>query len=114
MPLLRVCRGAGAKLCDELIKPPRVRCDDCHRMYVRARNRRPEHLARMDLPRTQRQRVYARDGYRCVDCGATRDLTIDHDPPLAEGLRRGKRTWRDDELRTLCRSCNSRLGGKLS
>jgi 5-methylcytosine-specific restriction endonuclease McrA len=94
--------------CGELISSG-VRCHDCHAEHVRLRNLRPEHLARMAMPRTQRARVLARDGHRCVDCRSTDDLTIDHIIPLATG----KRHYRDDELATRCRSCNSRLGGAL-
>jgi 5-methylcytosine-specific restriction endonuclease McrA len=110
MPRHRFCLG-----CRALISSG-VRCRDCDAEYVRRRNLRPEHLARMAMPRAQRQRVLKRDGHRCTEpgCGVTTDLTIEHDPPVVIGLRQGKHHWRDDELRVLCRPCNSRLGGALS
>lgn len=43
-----------------------------------------------------------RDGYRCLLCGATDDLTVDHIRALTDGG-----TNDNDNLRTLCRSCNS-------
>lgn len=53
----------------------------------------------------KRWQVFKRDNYRCVVCGAEEDLTIDHIDPVSQG---GRPTL--DNLRTLCRSCNSRKG----
>jgi hypothetical protein len=54
--------------------------------------------------------VYRRDGYACVQCGndLISELTIDHRHPIAAG-------GTDDvnNLRTSCRSCNSRKGARL-
>ena len=50
-----------------------------------------------------RQQVLERDGGRCLTCGATTDLTIDHIVSLARGG-----SDEIDNLQTLCRSCNSR------
>jgi 5-methylcytosine-specific restriction endonuclease McrA len=83
------------------------RCDTCQRQRGHVRNRGPAQHARLSISRAQRERVYARDGYRCLDCGRTGDLTLDHVVPLAVQL---KARYRDDELVTLCRSCNSRRG----
>jgi 5-methylcytosine-specific restriction endonuclease McrA len=51
--------------------------------------------------RALRKKVMRRDGYRCVRCGATEDLTLDHVIPRSklgpDGL---------ENLQTLCRSCN--------
>jgi 5-methylcytosine-specific restriction endonuclease McrA len=47
------------------------------------RNRGPIQRACLSITREQRHRVHLRDRYRCVDCGATADLTLDHDVPLA-------------------------------
>ncbi len=84
--------------------------------------------ARSDLTsrvwKAQSARVTARDG-QCVSCGATDDLTADH----VEAFKTRKdrleaetgRAWTDsevagsytdDELVTLCRSCNSRKGAR--
>ena len=48
-----------------------------------------------------------RDGYRCAHCGAYEDLTIDHIMPLSKGG-----TDDLDNLRLLCRACNSSKGDK--
>jgi hypothetical protein len=49
-----------------------------------------------------REFVMARDGYRCVLCGTKENLTLDHIYPWSKG---GPDT--EDNLRVLCRSCNS-------
>jgi hypothetical protein len=54
--------------------------------------------------------VYRRDGYACVECGGddVTQLTLDHRVPVSRG-------GGDDveNLRTLCRRCNSRKGAKV-
>jgi 5-methylcytosine-specific restriction endonuclease McrA len=49
--------------------------------------------------------VLRRDGYRCVDCNATSDLTLDYLVPLQDG---GQMTL--DNAQTRCRSCNASHG----
>lgn len=56
----------------------------------------------------QRERIYERDGHMCVTCGATDDLTLDHIHPRALA---GDDS--DENLRTLCRPCNSRKGARV-
>jgi DNA-binding transcriptional MocR family regulator len=64
---------------------------------------------RLPISATKRTRIMARDGHRCQKCGATEDLTIDH---IQHWSRGG--TNADDNLRVLCRSCNSqRSDGSL-
>jgi hypothetical protein len=51
--------------------------------------------------------VFARDGMRCMRCGSTESLTVDHVIPVIHGG--------SDEvgnLQTLCRSCNSKKGAR--
>lgn len=57
---------------------------------------------RLPISPTKRARIMARDGHRCRKCGATEDLTVDH---IQHWSRGG--TNADDNLRVLCRSCNS-------
>lgn len=57
---------------------------------------------------SRRRRVYERDAYRCVHCGGTEDLTIDHKHPRIRGG-----TNAEDNLQTLCRSCNSSKGARV-
>ncbi|MGM7677583.1 HNH endonuclease [Microbacterium sp. A94] len=63
--------------------------------------------------RAQRLRVLERDGWLCTACGKTldgEDATVDHVEPVA--LSEG-RDYRDDELVSMCRGCNSRKGARL-
>jgi len=51
--------------------------------------------------RANRSRIYKRDGYECVYCGSTKDLTLDHVVPKSRG---GKNEWTN--LVTSCFKCN--------
>lgn len=57
------------------------------------------------IPQGLRMRVYERDGFKCLDCGAQKDLSLDHITPEVKG---GPSTL--ENLRTLCRPCNQRKG----
>ncbi|MEU5660106.1 HNH endonuclease [Streptomyces sp. NPDC047737] len=57
---------------------------------------------RVPISATKRARILARDGYQCRKCGSTEDLTLDH---VKHWSRGGSNA--DDNLRVLCRSCNS-------
>jgi hypothetical protein len=59
------------------------------------------------LRRTLAPIVKERDGFVCVYCGATTDLTIDHVKPIALGG-----THDLTNLVTACRSCNSKKNAK--
>lgn len=65
-------------------------------------------LSRAAIPAALRRSVYERDGYRCLACGSTVDLTVDHIVPWSLG---GEDTF--ENLRTLCRPCNSRKGARI-
>lgn len=63
-----------------------------------------------ELPPTRRERVLARDHYRCVYCNATPpvyELTLDHVEPRVKG---GDQS--DGNLVTCCKSCNVLKAGK--
>lgn len=64
--------------------------------------------SRATIPAEQRRRIYERDGNACVNCRATDDLTLDHIHPWS---LYGPDT--DDNLRTLCRPCNSSKGARV-
>ena len=49
----------------------------------------------------RRQKIYQRDGWRCVACGIGHDLTLDHILPKSKGG-----TDALDNLQTMCRTCN--------
>lgn len=54
-----------------------------------------------------RRNVLRRDGHRCVYCGATERLTIDHVHPKSRG---GKDAW--ENLVAACTRCNNRKGSR--
>jgi len=83
------------------------RCAGCQRRREHSRNQGPAQRARLSVSRQQRQRVYRRDGHRCLDCGSSDELTLDHLVPLALEV---KAHYRDDELATRCRRCNAAKG----
>ena len=56
-------------------------------------------------PKAVKNAVLKRDNYRCVKCGSTRNLEIDHKVSLANGG-----TNHIDNLQTLCQDCNRRKG----
>ena len=61
---------------------------------------------RQPIPRKLRHEVFKRDGYRCRECGSSKDetsLEIDHIVPVAKGG-----TNDIDNLQTLCRECNQK------
>lgn len=65
---------------------------------------------RRPIPSRTRTLVYRRDGYACVECGDddVTKLTVDHRIPVDLGGDNSS-----DNLRTLCRGCNSIKGASL-
>ncbi len=54
-----------------------------------------------------RVNIFRRDGERCVYCGTTKNLTLDHVIPRSKG---GVDSW--ENLVTACHSCNSKKGNR--
>lgn len=85
---------------------------DSSRYRVLMIEREPEPLPpstrRNPIPVAVRFFVFERDGFRCVQCDTAEDLTIDHIYPKSLG---GADT--EDNLQTLCKSCNSRKGARV-
>ena len=73
--------------------------------YLLGRQHVPAREVRARIPDVVRDVVYERDEHRCLICGTTHRLTLDHIVPFSMG---GEDTI--DNLRTLCGSCNSRRG----
>jgi hypothetical protein len=63
---------------------------------------------RAPIPDQVRARVFARGGSRCAECGSPDDLTLDHIYPWSRGGSDD-----EDNLRALCRPCNSRKRAAL-
>jgi len=57
--------------------------------------------------RPTRNLIMKRDGYRCLYCNATENLTLDHILPSSRG---GDDSW--ENLATCCGSCNVKKGNK--
>jgi hypothetical protein len=55
-----------------------------------------------------RSTVHERDGHRCLKCGTTKELTIDHIYPLCRG---GQTVY--ENLQTLCGTCNRKKRAKI-
>ena len=98
MPVIRVSLCAG---CRAHVRPDTT-CARCGTTHGKARDRERQRLSGRNTNAWKRLKAeaFARDG-GCVLCGSTHDLTGDH-------LRYPAVTV--DDVRTLCRSCNGRLG----
>lgn len=59
------------------------------------------------IPTWLRRLVMDRDGRQCVNCGSTRDLSLDHIYPYSKG---GNDT--EGNLQVLCLPCNSAKGAR--
>lgn len=77
--------------------------------YLLNRHRFDRYRERRPIPAALRRRVMERDEHTCQECGATDDLSIDHIVPSSRG---GPET--EENLRVLCRPCNSRKGARCS
>ena len=60
---------------------------------------------RKQTPKSVREAVFKQDNYRCVKCGSTKNLEVDHKVSLANGG-----TNKMANLQTLCQDCNRRKG----
>lgn len=69
--------------------------------------RRGDGVRRRPIPSEIRRHVMERDNFACVECGSDFALSIDHIWPYSKGG-----TDDPDNLRVLCRSCNSRKGAR--
>lgn len=112
-------RAWGCRNCDQVYT--QRRCPDhcsncCHRkgyeprwceVRIPAKSRRSVPGL---VPGTRRERVYERDGYRCVNCAEDdRDLlTLDHIRPKSKGGTNAM-----SNLQTLCKDCNQRKADLL-
>lgn len=94
----------------EAALPPR-QVEDRATAYRREADRQRKAERRAECPSAQwdmlRQQTFERDGFACVYCGASGDLSADHLVPWADGGRSAL-----DNLVTACRSCNSSKGVK--
>lgn len=73
------------------------------RTYTFKREKSNRYIARKEV----RDRIFSRDCYSCTNCGSKENLSIDHIVPIRLG---GSDS--DDNLQTLCVSCNSKKGAR--
>ena len=64
-------------------------------------------ITRIRNTKPSRKSIHARDGYKCVYCGSTRQLTVDHILPKSRG---GENTY--SNLVSACNSCNTKKGDR--
>jgi hypothetical protein len=64
-------------------------------------------ISRIRNTKPSRRAIHLRDGNKCVYCGSTKDLTIDHLIPSSRG---GLNTW--DNLVCACIKCNTAKGAR--
>lgn len=62
---------------------------------------RPSKGKGVPTPPIDRDYILQRDGGKCLRCGSTESLTMDHVKPLSLGG-----DWSYSNLQTLCRDCN--------
>jgi hypothetical protein len=77
-------------------------------LTIQNRRRFRRFSRRQQISETLRLAVYERDGWQCVQCEARSALTLDHIHPWSLG---GADSY--ENLRTLCRPCNSSKGAKV-
>ena len=61
------------------------------------------------IPSSIKQKVYIRDGGKCVLCGSTENLHFDHDLPFSKGGT----SLSADNIRILCQKCNLKKSNKI-
>lgn len=91
-----------------LLHGDRCRCELCERWFkARHEKRHSPRKNRLRIDSSTRRKVLERDG-RCVACGDTQNLTVDHIVPVG-------RAGSDElhNLQALCFDCNQ-LKGNLS
>lgn len=77
-------------------------------MTIAAQGQLPVPSQRTGTAREVRQLVWQRDQGRCVYCGATSELQLDHQIPVSMG---GSNT--EANLQLLCGPCNRRKGAAV-
>lgn len=90
-------RDLGKAIINELIETGYVAAEGRELYYLKER-----------IPESLRQQVFERDGYRCVECESIKRLSVDHIVPERHGG-----TMELNNLRTLCKPCNSEKGSKI-
>ena len=91
-----IVRGGICKNCYEFHAIDRRKCSYSEKLHKKE-----------PIPDKIRWAVWERDNFTCQDCGARKNLTVDHITPESNG---GKLTM--ENCQTLCKSCNSKKGAR--
>lgn len=93
----------------EIIKSDENPIMSCYKTYIRPLIIRLLNYIKYSVKsiKPSRNRIYKRDGNRCVYCGSSKELTIDHVLPKSRG---GGNGWLN--LATSCIKCNLKKGNK--
>lgn len=78
------------------------------RAHERANSARYRQRIGDGVPGWLRKQIFERDGYQCVDCGATERLECDHIIPVSKGGSN-----EEANLQTLCKPCNARKRDRI-
>lgn len=97
--LRRPCAGDGYH--------PNLCMTDCQ-VIVDFQPCRTDRSPNSDYLRAMARRVLPTDNLACVECESPEDLTVDHIVPISRGGGNDA-----NNLRVLCRSCNSRKGARF-
>lgn len=65
-------------------------------------------IVRKKITEKQRKEIFDRDGWKCVFCGDTKNLQVDHKFPFSQGG-----TTEMGNLQTLCKQCNKEKRDKI-
>lgn len=91
--------------------PDFILCFDCLKdlalQYVKPETNDVIVVHRKAIPESLRNKIFARDGYKCRTCGAPELLVLDHVVPFVLGG-----VTEESNLQTLCRSCNTEKAAK--
>lgn len=98
--------NTSSSLVHEMLAEKRLRRAPRHWLPERLVGPLPRY--RRKIPREIREAVYRRDGHSCLHCGTRDRLTLDHIVPWSAGG-----SDEQDNLQTLCQSCNSRKGARV-
>lgn len=105
----RDCEHCMEMIADFGSMPPADEVEAADQEHSRMRRAESGLSLKARIPRSLRTAVFERDAYRCQHCGGWKDLRVDHIHPESLGG-----TLDMENLQTLCQSCNSRKGNRIS
>lgn len=92
----------------EVIKPTTINNSQSQDLNNRFRRNVKTSRKRKSIPQSVKDKVWNRDGGKCVECGSNENLEFDHIIPHSKG---GANTYRNIQL--LCEPCNRSKSAKI-